>query len=52
MIQVPDDVDRIMAVMHAAFPPDFGEAWTRRQVEDAQLPLSLALPRWRGTFGP
>lgn len=37
MIQVPDDVDRIMAVMHAAFPPDFGEAWTRRQVEDALL---------------
>ena len=30
-----DDVDRIMAVMAAAFDPAFGEAWTRRQVEDA-----------------
>jgi ribosomal-protein-alanine N-acetyltransferase len=34
-----DDIDRIMAVMEAAFDPAFGEAWTRRQVED-----SLALP--------
>lgn len=34
-----DDIDRIMAVMEAAFDPAFGEAWTRRQVEDA-----LALP--------
>ena len=32
-----DDLDRIMAVMAAAFPPEFGEAWTRRQVEDALL---------------
>jgi len=30
-----DDVDRIMAVMACAFDPAFGEAWTRRQVEDA-----------------
>lgn len=30
-----DDLDRIMAVMAAAFDPAFGEAWTRRQVEDA-----------------
>ncbi len=30
-----DDLDRIMAVMGAAFDPAFGEAWTRRQVEDA-----------------
>lgn len=30
-----DDVDRIMAVMTAAFDPVYGEAWTRRQVEDA-----------------
>lgn len=30
-----DDVDRIMAVMTAAFDPAFGEAWNRRQVEDA-----------------
>jgi ribosomal-protein-alanine N-acetyltransferase len=34
-----DDVDRIMAVMRAAFDPAFGEAWNRRQVGDA-----LALP--------
>jgi ribosomal-protein-alanine N-acetyltransferase len=34
---VIDDVDRIMAVMEAAFEPAFGEAWTRRQVEDALI---------------
>lgn len=32
-----DDIDRLMAVMTAAFDPAFGEAWTRRQVEDALL---------------
>jgi ribosomal-protein-alanine N-acetyltransferase len=32
-----DDVDRIMAVMDQAFPPEFGEAWNRRQVSDALL---------------
>lgn len=31
------DLDRIMAVMSAAFDPAFGEAWTRRQVEDALI---------------
>lgn len=30
-----DDVDRIMAVMGLAFDPAYGEAWTRKQVEDA-----------------
>ena len=30
-----DDLDRIMAIMAAAFDPEFGEAWTRRQVEDS-----------------
>ena len=30
-----DDVDRIMAVMKAAFDPAYGEAWNRRQVSDA-----------------
>ena len=30
-----DDLDRIMAVMEAAFDPAYGEAWNRRQVEDA-----------------
>lgn len=30
-----DDIDRIMAVMAAAFDPEFREAWNRRQVEDA-----------------
>jgi len=34
-----DDLDRIMAVMQAAFDPAYGEAWTRRQVED-----TLAMP--------
>ena len=32
-----DDLDRIMAVMDAAFDPAFGEAWTRRQVGDSLL---------------
>jgi [ribosomal protein S18]-alanine N-acetyltransferase len=32
-----DDLDRIMLVMAAAFEPVYGEAWTRRQVEDALL---------------
>ena len=35
MIVPLDDLDRIMAVMSAAFAPEFGEAWNRRQVEDA-----------------
>ena len=35
MIPPGDDIDRIMAVMATAFDPAFGEAWTRRQVEDA-----------------
>ncbi|HUD28369.1 MAG TPA: GNAT family N-acetyltransferase [Novosphingobium sp.] len=30
-----DDVDKIMAVMGAAFDPAYGEAWNRRQVDDA-----------------
>ncbi len=30
-----DDIDRLMAVMTAAFDPVWGEAWSRRQVEDA-----------------
>jgi ribosomal-protein-alanine N-acetyltransferase len=30
-------VDRIMAVMEAAFEPAYGEAWNRRQVADALL---------------
>jgi ribosomal-protein-alanine N-acetyltransferase len=32
-----DDIDRIMAVMEAAFDPAFGEAWNRGQVENALL---------------
>ena len=35
MIVPLDDLDRLMAVMHEAFDPAYGEAWTRRQVEDA-----------------
>jgi [ribosomal protein S18]-alanine N-acetyltransferase len=31
----PGLVDRIMAVMEAAFDPAYGEAWNRRQVADA-----------------
>jgi len=34
---VTDDIDRIMAVMTAAFDPVYGEAWSRRQVEDSLL---------------
>lgn len=30
-----DDIDRIMAVMASSFDPAWGEAWNRRQVEDA-----------------
>jgi [ribosomal protein S18]-alanine N-acetyltransferase len=30
-----DDVDKIMAVMATAFDPAYGEAWNRRQVDDA-----------------
>lgn len=37
MLPPVDDVDRIMAIMGAAFDPAFGEAWTRRQVEDSLL---------------
>ena len=35
MIVPTDDLDRIMVVMEATFDPVFGEAWNRRQVEDA-----------------
>lgn len=35
MIGPDDDIDRIMAVMEAAFDPAFGEAWNRRQITDA-----------------
>jgi ribosomal-protein-alanine N-acetyltransferase len=37
LIAPADDIDRIMEVMAAAFDPAYGEAWTRRQVEDALL---------------
>ena len=37
MIAPADDIDQIMAVMGAAFDPAYGEAWNRRQVEDALL---------------
>lgn len=32
-----DDIDRIMQVMQVAFDPQYGEAWTRSQVENALL---------------
>jgi len=37
LIAPADDLDRIMEVMVAAFDPAYGEAWNRRQVEDALL---------------
>jgi ribosomal-protein-alanine N-acetyltransferase len=37
LIAPADDIDLIMEVMAAAFDPAYGEAWTRRQVEDALL---------------
>lgn len=40
----PALVDRIMAVMEAAFDPAYGEAWNRRQVADALvMPSTHAL---------
>ena len=37
-------LDRIMAVMEAAFDPAYGEAWNRRQVADAlSMPSTHAL---------
>jgi [ribosomal protein S18]-alanine N-acetyltransferase len=30
-----DDIDRIMTIMASAFDPAFGEAWSRRQLEDS-----------------
>jgi len=39
MTPCPHLLDRIMAVMEAAFDPAYGEAWNRRQVADA-----LAMP--------
>ncbi len=35
MTPSPALIDRIMAVMEAAFDPAYGEAWNRRQVSDA-----------------
>lgn len=35
MSSCPATLDRIMAVMEAAFDPAYGEAWNRRQVADA-----------------
>jgi ribosomal-protein-alanine N-acetyltransferase len=32
-----DHVDKIMAIMAGAFDPAYGEAWSRRQVEDALM---------------
>ena len=40
----PPLLDRIMAVMEAAFDPAYGEAWNRRQVADAlSMPSTHAL---------
>lgn len=32
-----DDIDRIMDVMVRAFPPEYGEAWSRRQIVDSLI---------------
>ena len=37
MIPPADDLDRIMAIMVTAFDPAFGEAWSRRQLEDSLI---------------
>ena len=34
---IRDEIDQAMAIMEAAFDPAFGEAWNRRQLEDALL---------------
>jgi [ribosomal protein S18]-alanine N-acetyltransferase len=44
MSPCPATIDRIMAVMEAAFDPAYGEAWNRRQVADAlSMPSTHAL---------
>ena len=44
MTPCPATLDRIMAVMEAAFDPAYGEAWNRRQVADAlTMPSTHAL---------
>lgn len=44
MSPCPQLLDRIMAVMEAAFDPAYGEAWNRRQVADAlSMPSTHAL---------
>lgn len=44
MMPCPHLLDRIMAVMEAAFDPAYGEAWNRRQVADAlSMPSTHAL---------
>lgn len=44
MSPCPATLDRIMAVMEAAFDPAYGEAWNRRQVADAlTMPSTHAL---------
>ncbi|MFN3469140.1 MAG: GNAT family N-acetyltransferase [Novosphingobium sp.] len=37
MIAPATEIDWLMAVMEAAFPPEYGEAWSRRQVCDALI---------------
>lgn len=32
-----DDIDRIMEVMVRAFPAEYGEAWSRRQISDSLI---------------
>ncbi len=37
MSPASDHIDQIMVIMAVAFDPQYGEAWNRRQVEDALL---------------
>ena len=44
MTPCPHLIDHIMTVMEAAFDPEYGEAWNRRQVSDAlTMPSTRAL---------
>jgi len=47
-----DDLDAVMQIMTSAFPPDFGEAWTRSQCAGI-LPMSgVSLTIADGPDGP
>ena len=44
MTDIPVTIDEIMSIMETAFDPYYGEAWNRRQIEDAlSMPHTHAL---------